>query len=76
MSVHAALKEAENSSVVGLLFELKLPAVLHKFAELARVTPAKLFKGSFNLLLFNVGVLFILRATRESLPGQFTLEEV
>ena len=43
MSVHAALKEAKTRFIVWLLVKLKLPAVFHEFAELMRVTPAKLF---------------------------------
>jgi len=43
MSGHAVLKEAQTRFIVWLLFELKLPAVFHEFAELMRVAPAKLF---------------------------------
>ena len=40
------------------------------------MSAAELFKGSFNLLLLDSGVLLILGATRESLPGELALEKV
>lgn len=62
--LHAVLKEGETGAVVGLLLELEGSAVLHVLAEFGGVAAAQLFKRCLNLLLLDVVVLFVLRATR------------
>ena len=57
---HAALKEPCALTVVWLLLELELSAVLHELSELGRMASAKLFQRRLNLLLLDVVVLFIL----------------
>ena len=58
------------------MLEFESTAVLHKFAELARVATTKFFQTGLNLLLLDVVVLFVLRASRQALPRQLTLDEV
>ena len=76
MALEATLEHVESGLVVRLLLELEGPAVIHELFEFVRVTTAELLKGRLNLLLLNVVILFVLRATRESLPGQTSLQEV
>ena len=42
VTLHTLIKEADTSTVVGLLFELELPAVLHEMAELVGIAAAQL----------------------------------
>ena len=76
MPLHAAIEETETGLVVGLLLELELSAVLHVLTEFGGVAPAELLERRLNLLLLDVVVLFILRATWKSLPRELTLDEV
>jgi hypothetical protein len=76
MALEATLEHVESGLVVRLLLELEGPAVIHELFEFVRVTTAELLKGRLNLLLLNVVILFVFRATRESLPGQTSLQEV
>ena len=41
VSLHALLKEANASSIVRLLLELKRTAILHKLPKFGRMAPAK-----------------------------------
>lgn len=74
--VHAAFKEAKASAIVGLLLEFKRAAVFHVLTELAGVAAAKFFKAGLDLLLLDVVVLLVLRAARQTLPGELALDEV
>jgi len=76
MALEATLEHVESGLVVRLLLELEGPAVIHELFEFVRVTTAELFEGRLNLFLLNVVILFVLRATRETLPGQTSLQEV
>ena len=76
VSLHAALEEADASAIVGLLLEFQRSAVLHELTELAGVSTAQLLKGSFDLLLLDGVVLFILGTAGESLPWKLALEQV
>lgn len=74
VSLHAAFKVVKALTVVGLLFKLERTAVLHILAELARMAATKLLQTRLNLLLLNVVVLLILRASRQSLPRQLAFD--
>ena len=76
MPLHALLKQPYHVLVVWVLLKLQLPAVLHELLELRWVTFAELIQSSFNLLLFDVCILFILTPTWQSLPGQTASEQV
>jgi hypothetical protein len=60
---HAALKHTDAVFIVRLLLKLQGAAVLHELLELARMPSAKFFQGGFDLLLFDIRVFFVLRAT-------------
>jgi hypothetical protein len=68
MALEATLEHVESGLVVRLLLELEGPAVVHELFKFVWVTAAELLKGRLNLFLLNVVILFILGATRESLP--------
>lgn len=65
---HAPFEQSDDVGVVRLLSELEFATVVHEIFEFVRVTFAKLLYGDFELLLFDVGVLFVLGATGETLP--------
>jgi len=68
MTVHAALEEADACLDVGRLVELERSAVRHELLEFRWVSSAKIFKGGFNFLLFDGGVLFVLTPSWKALP--------
>ena len=68
MARQATLEEVKAGPVVGLLFELEASAVLHELTELTWVASTQLLQRSLNLLFLDVVVLFVLGATRETLP--------
>ena len=74
--LHAALEEAEHVLVVGVLRELKLPAVVHELAELLGVALAELVHSHLQLLLLDVVILLVLGTAWEALPGEAASQEV
>ena len=74
MPLHAAFEETETGPVVRLLLEFELSAVLHVLTEFGGVASAELLERCLNLLLLNIAVLFILRATWKSLPWELALD--
>ena len=76
MPLQTALEKAYARPVVRLLFEFECTAVLHELTELRRVTAAQLLQRRLDLLFLDVVVLFILRSSWKTLPGQLTFDEV
>lgn len=67
--LHAPFEQTEDEVVVRFFCELQLSAVVHEFLELVRMSLAQLVNSDLQLLLLDVVVLFVLGATRETLPG-------
>ena len=76
MTNHALLPKAYTHGVVGRIFKLQLSAILHVLLELSGVAFAKLVESRLYLLLLDIVVFFVFGSTRESLPGQNTLQQV
>ena len=76
MPLHARREEADARSVVGLLLKGERSAVLHELSEFDGVTSAELRQRRFNLLLFDVVVLFVLATTGQTLPWEGSFHQV
>lgn len=63
VACHARVEQAVAVLVVRLLLELERPGVLHEVLELGGLAAAEFFEGSFDFLLFNIGVLLVLAAS-------------
>ena len=68
--LHATFEQPEDVFVVRVLSELELATVVHKLTELLWVSFAQLINSNFQLLLFDVVVFLVLRATGQALPWQ------
>lgn len=73
---HASFEQPQNVLVVGVFSELQLAAVVHEFAELLGMALAQLVHSDFELLLLDVVVLLILRASGQTLPRETASQEV
>jgi hypothetical protein len=76
VALHAALEQTQDVLVVGVLGELELATVVHEFAELLGMSLAELVDSNLELLLLDVVILLVLRAPRETLPGETPAQEV
>jgi len=74
--LHAPFEQANHVSIVGILSEAKLSAVVHVLLELFGVTLAQLIHSDFQLLLLDVIVLFVLASPRKALPGETPSQEI
>ena len=70
MSFHATIEKANNVAVVGVLREGQASAVMHKFLKLIWLVLAKVFDFHLLLSLLDIGVLFGLGSSWETLPRQ------
>ena len=74
--LHATLEQPDDVSVVWILSEAQTSAVVHELFEFFWLVATEIFNGRFLLLFLDIGILFGLRPTRESLPRQRALQEV
>jgi hypothetical protein len=65
---HAILKQVYDETVVWILSEAQVSAVIHELLELVRLVFAELFNRNLLFLLLDVGVLLSLGSTWEALP--------
>jgi len=73
---HALFEQANEVSVIGILSKAQASAVMHEFFEFVRHILAQLINGRLLLLLFNLGVFFLLRSAGKTLPWKCTLQEI
>mgnify|MGYP003331249896 CR=1 FL=1 len=66
--LHAPFKQSDDVAVVGILSEAEASAVVHEFSELFGLVLAEIVDSRLLLLLFDVGVLFRLRPSWQTLP--------
>lgn len=74
--LHAALEETKDILVIGVLSELKFAAIVHELAEFLGMSLAQLINSDFKLLLLDVVVLLVLRASWKALPWKTASQEV
>ena len=74
--LHAALEQPQYVLVIRIFGELKLAAVVHELTELLWVALTELIHSNFELLLFDIVVLFVLRSTWQTLPWKTASQEV
>jgi hypothetical protein len=67
---HASLEQPKHKFVIWIFSKLQLAAIVHELTELLWVALAQLVYCDLELLLLNVVVLFVLRATGKTLPRQ------
>ena len=68
MPAHAILKQLNNETVVWILCEAQISAVIHELLELIRLVFAEVINRNLLFLLLDVSILLCLRSTREALP--------
>ena len=66
--LHAALKQVNDETVVWILGEAQISAVIHELLKLLRLVFAEFFNRNLLFLLLDIGVLLCLRSTWEALP--------
>ena len=76
MLLHAILKQFNDVTVVWILGEAQISAVIHELLELLRLVFTKFFNRNLLFLLLDVGILLCLRSTWEALPWKRPLQEV
>ena len=76
ISLHAVLKQVNDETVVWILSETEVSAVVHELFELLGLIFAKFFNRNFFLLLLDVGILLSLGSAGEALPWERALQEV
>ena len=76
ISLHAALEETNDVTIVGILGEAEASAVVHELLEFVWLISAELLNGYLLLLFLNISVFFLLRSTSKSLPWKGPLEEI
>jgi hypothetical protein len=74
--LHASLEETKDILVIGVLSELKFAAIVHELAEFLGVTLTQLINSDFELLLLDVVILLVLRASWKALPRKTASQEV
>ena len=62
--------------IVGILHELQLSAVVHKFFELSGLVGAELFNRYLFLFALDIVILFVLAASWQALPRECSAQEV
>jgi len=60
MSLHAIFKQINDVSIIWILGETQISAVIHEFLKLLRLIFAKLLDCDLLFLFFDVGVLLSL----------------
>lgn len=74
--LHTTFEQINDVLVVWIGNECEPAAIVHVLLELGWLVKAELIDGNFLLFALNVIIFLILRASRESLPGQRSTEEV
>jgi len=70
VSLHAALEQVDDISIIRVLSECKAPAVVHELLEFIGTVLAEIFNLDFFLLLFDVSILLGFRFSWKALPGE------
>lgn len=76
IALHAAFEQAQDVAVVRVCGEGQRAAVLHELLELCGLVETELVNRDLLLFAFDVVVLLVLGASRKTLPGQGTAQEV
>jgi hypothetical protein len=76
MASHARIPKSNASRVVGFLLESQSAAIVHVVKELVWVASTQFRERSFDLLLLDVVIFFVLASAGKSLPWQLALNQI
>ena len=76
MPLHAVLEQVNDETIVWVLSETQISAVIHELLELLRLVFAEVFDGNLLFLLLDVGILLSLGSAWEALPWERSFQEV